>query len=548
MAAAAAVRRSRGGTTFWSLWIGSIAALALVGLLGDSAASPGLGSLRALPPWDLGELFGASSAWLVTALSAAGYLLGGLALYRGLRAAATGRLPVRPRNLLLAGVIAALALTLVPPIGSADHLSYLAYGRITAAGDDPYLLAPGTWHGGTDPVASAVQPPWQNTPSVYGPLANAAFAVAAALGGGSLRTTVWAWSLICAACFVAVALMIERLARSRAGSPADDASAPQRLRATLLWTANPLLLGQLVLGAHVDVLATALGVAAILPAVLGRMRTPAMGLAAGALVAAAGMVKVPYLVLALALLWGLRPLTAGGRLRVGIAGVAGALAVLLPALVLAGPHVFDQLGTASGFTSIASPWRAVVNLVELLLGSGAMRAVLVPLSLLLAALLAVVMARRTGLLGASSLAPDGGQPGGPDGRRGGRTGGQVGDQVALVALVTCAAWVLCAPYTLPWYDAMLWAPLALVAAGAIDPESLAPFEFAVLARLTVLAIAYVPGRVLGMSPALENLTLGLRRYLAPLLILLAVAAVLRWALQGRGAGRSHSTSPPAAAG
>ena len=62
---------------------------------------------------------------------------------------------------------------LVPPSGSADHINYAAYGRIAAQGGDPYVEAPAEWHGGTDPVTRAVEPPWTRTPSVYGPVATA---------------------------------------------------------------------------------------------------------------------------------------------------------------------------------------------------------------------------------------------------------------------------------------------------------------------------------------------------------------------------------------
>jgi hypothetical protein len=51
-----------------------------------------------------------------------------------------------------------------------------------------------------------------------------------------------------------------------------------------------------------------------------------------------------------------------------------------------------------------------------------------------------------------------------------------------------------------------------------------------LARLTVMAMAYVPGRVVAMSPAVESLTLGFRKVVGPLtawLVWLAIAHVVR---------------------
>lgn len=474
----------------------SLALMLVLGALGESAAVPGLGPRTAGPPWDLAA--GASSA-TVTVIGILATLLGAGAVWQGLHAARDASLPTRvPRLLLAAGIGAALLLTLVPPVGSADHLSYAAYGRIAAAGDDPYAVAPIDWRGGTDPVAGAVQPPWQATPSVYGPLATLAFGVAARLGDGSLRATVWCWSLICALAFVAVAVLLDRVHRG------DGAA---RARAMVLWTLNPLLLGQLVLGAHVDVLATAPAVAALV--IAARWPAPA-----GMLLGAAVAIKAPYALFGLAALWGVRGLARDQRWRAVANGLFGAVVVLVPAHAWAGPHVIDQLRTASGFTSIASPWRAVVNGVEWALGEpGAMRPVVVPLALVAAAGLAWALSHR---VSSHRVLPPPTRGAGPE--------------AAAAAVVLCAAWVLCAPYTLPWYDAMVWAPLALLPAR----RQLARLETVLLVRLCVLALAYLPGRVVGMSEQVATLTLGFRRYLAPALVLVTVLVALRWGLSGRG--------------
>lgn len=93
------------------------------------------------------------------------------------------------------------------------------------------------------------------------------------------------------------------------------------------------------------------------------------------------------------------------------------------------------------------------------------------------------------------------------------------------------AYVLAAPYSLPWYDALVWAALPAVVPGRVD--------LLALARLTVAAVAYVPGRVLGMTPGVEALTLGFRREVAPWLVLalwLALVSVV-------GARRASPTVP-----
>jgi hypothetical protein len=323
---------------------------------------------------------------------------------------------------------------------------------------------------------------------------------------------VWWWQLLCGAAFLLVGLLLDRAVR-RDGDPG------RRGRVAVLWTLNPLLLGQLVLGAHVDVLAAALAVAGLLLAARRRLLTGV--LPAGLLLGAAVGTKAPYGLFGLAALWMLRGLPPRRRLvAVAVLGVA-ALAVLVPAHLWAGPHVFDQLRQASRFTSLATPWRAVVNLGDLVLGRGVLAPFVAPAALLLAAGLAVLLWRRT--------APGPGAGTGP-----------VADGARAALVLTCA-WVLTAPYALPWYDAMVWAPLALAAPSAVDPV----LARLLVARLAVLAVAYVPGRVVGLTPAVEALTLGVRRFVAPVLVLAVVVAVVRWATGASPHARRPGRRPPA---
>jgi hypothetical protein len=299
-------------------------------------------------------------------------------------------------------------------------------------------------------------------------------------------------------------------------------------RAAVLWTLNPLLLGQLVLGAHVDVVAAACAVGALVSAA----RRPVL---AGALVGAAVGTKATYGLTALAILWGLRRLPRNGfgpgtLLRTLAWTALGGVVVLGPAHLFAGPHVFDQLRRASGFTSIASPWRAVVNVVELATGAGSLRGVVVPLSLLAAAALVVPLARRVA------------QAATPDERAWAAESAGAGERVTVdavrAALVLTAAWALTAPYALPWYDAMVWAPLALIGITSGGPGAVAalmPFDRALLVRLAALGVAYVPGRVVGMSSSVETVTLGIRRYVAPVIVVAVIVLVVRWTRSARSA-------------
>ena len=102
--------------------------------------------------------------------------------------------------------------------------------------------------------------------------------------------------------------------------------------------------------------------------------------------------------------------------------------------------------------------------------------------------------------------------------------------------VLATAYALAAPYALPWYDVLTWATLPLLAATTLDGI--------LLAQLTVMAMAYVPGRVLAMSPDVESLTLGFRKIVGPLaawLVWLAIAGAAR-----RGSSRVPRASRPPA--
>jgi hypothetical protein len=491
-----------------ALAVGALAVLLLAGTaaLGESAAVPGLGPRTALPPWDAALH---PSSLLVTVLLVVAYGFGALAVALGLRAVHHGRAEgFTRRRVAVAGVAAVALLVIVPPLGSADHLSYVAYGRIAVAGDDPYAVHPDQWHGGRDPVAGAVQPPWRSTPSVYGPVATAVQAVVAEAGGGSLRRTVWFWQLVAGVAFLAVGAVLDIVTR-------HDPRA--RARAAVVWTLNPVLLGQLVLGAHVDVLAAAFAVGAIAVAA----RAP---MVAGLLVGAAAGTKLPYAVAGVAALWALRRLPRGRLLRHAALGAAGALLVLVPAHVLAGPHVLDQLGNAGRMVSLATPWRPVADGLGLLVGSDTTRAAVTPVAGLLALWLARRLARRfpwspsDGADGAVGSA-DGGGAGGGSTEDGGGWGPRAVTEAARAAVALSAAWVLTAPYALPWYDALVWAPLALAGASWLDDV--------LLVRLATLAVAYVPGRVVGLSPGVQAVTLAVRSWVAPVVAVAVLVVVVR---------------------
>ncbi|WP_432492401.1 hypothetical protein [Kineococcus gypseus] len=476
-----------------------------VAVAGPSAAVPALGA--GAPPLDLGLR---PSSALVSALLAVSVLAAGTALVAGLNAVARGW---RPHRLLLLAAAGAVLAALVPPVGSADHLSYAAYGRIAALGADPYVQAPDAFAGGTDPVASAVRDPWRSTTSVYGPVLTAVHALTSLAGGTSVRATVWAGQLVLLAAWALAGAGLHR------GLRADPAL---RARAHVLWTANPLLLTVGLGGAHADVLAGAAVVGVLLLA-------PRRPFAAGLVLAVAAGAKLPYGAVGAGLLvaWlGARraahragpPGAPGAPGAPGLGwllrGAAGALLVLVPAHAWAGAHAYDQASRASRFVSLATVWRPLVD-------AGLPRSVLLPGTLVLMALVALVwwplLVGRAG--------PPGADPGGA---------GELRRRAGGVAAVLALGYLLAAPYALPWYDLLLWGPLALAVPAAAAGGWL---ERVLALRLTLLALAYVPGLVDGMSPAVQALTLGYRREVGPWVSWAALLAVLALGVAARRGSR-----------
>ncbi len=413
----------------------SIAATFTVAVLGRSVMEPALPGAAGQPPWAFAAHPGAG---LAVGLAAGALAAGALGLGLCLHALHRGWV-IQARPVLLAGILAAAALALVPPFGSADQLSYAAYGRMVVTGRDPYTTTPAMLARLGDPVARAVQD-WRGSPSVYGSLASGLQALASEAGGTSVRLTVFVLSLLNVAAFVVTGLLLHRLARGRRAG---------QLRAALLWTANPLLLQVLVAGAHVDSQAIMFAVAAMAVFCLG-LRGPraragpdagagagpaagagagpglqfavgpgprpgrqfAVGAGAGALAGLGAAVK-PTMVLVLAGLLaasvlaavpagraaglgraaGVRRMAGVGRMAWARAGglVAGFAVIAALALVPWGPGALRPALSAGSMVSVGSPWRTVRLLLRLGAGEGIADDTVKAAAVLLAAVLLVLL-------------------------------------------------------------------------------------------------------------------------------------------------------------
>jgi hypothetical protein len=467
---------------------------------------PALPGRPGQPPWSLGLH---PSPYLVVALTAAGLAAGTLGLVLVLRAM-RGGWSVPARAVLIAGLLAAAALTLVPPFGSSDHLSYAAYGRMLVTGHNPYTTTPAQLAALGDPIARAVQD-WRGSPSVYGPLATAIQALASLIGGTSVRLTVFVLGLANLAAFGGTGLLLHRMT---AGQPG------RQLRAALLWTANPLLLQVLVAGAHVDSQAVAFGVAAVavMFAPWGRRRgrggrggrgglggkvfpqargvpggsppRTSTSLAAGVLVGLGFAVKITVALVGLGLAIAL-VISLGRqwrRLAPRLAALGAGFAVTAGAAVaIGGSAMLTQSSRASDMVSIGSPWRVIRSLIHLVVAGTAATDIVKYGAIVLAVVLAVLLIRGLpGILpGQRATAEDQGGADVPAGAGFGYAG-------AGVAFALVLAWLFAWPYVLPWYDALGWALLPLV------PLVAAPVAEAVgwllLARTAALGFGYLPAR------------------------------------------------------
>jgi alpha-1,6-mannosyltransferase len=433
----------------------SVTLAVAVAAAGPSVMEPVLPGRAGQPPW----AFNAHpSPYLAVGLTAAALGAGVLGLVLTQRAI-RGGWSVPARAVLLAGLLAAAVLTLVPPFGSSDQLSYAAYGRMLVTGHNPYTTTPAQLAALGDPVARAVQD-WFTTPSVYGPLATGVQGLASLTGGTSVRLTVFVLGLANLTAFAITALLLHHMTR---GDPV------RQLRAALLWAANPLLLLLLIGGAHVDAQAVAFGVAAIAvmygPWAGPRAPVPSLtrSTLAGVLVGLGFAVKVSDVLvglgLAVTLVLGLR---SGRRLLPPLAGLAaGFSATAGAAIAIGGPALLGQLSRESNLVSIVSPWRVIRILVQLAAGGTAATDMVKAGAIALAVLLAVVFIRAL--------------PG----------------PAEMVVFAVVLAWLFAWPYVLPWYDALAWALLPLVPWGAAAADGIC---WLLLARTAALGFGYLPAR------------------------------------------------------
>ncbi len=193
-----------------------------------------------------------------------------------------------PRHLLLISSAIVAVMVSLTPVGSSDTASYAAYGKISLTGGNPYVTNPLSWLGTHSPYYQAVGSLWKAQPSVYGPFATWIQTFAAWIGGPHVATTIWVLMILNGAVFIGVGVLLLKTS--------DDP-----VRATLFWTANPVLLQQLVSGGHLDTFVAAAAICSIQVArrVSGRWGDVLIGVLLGLAIG----VKANAVLVALGLAW-----------------------------------------------------------------------------------------------------------------------------------------------------------------------------------------------------------------------------------------------------
>jgi alpha-1,6-mannosyltransferase len=468
--------------------VGATALTLLAGFLGPSAVTLTLGPRDSyLPPWYLPGGLVTPNEWFVSMLIWAAIILGALGLWVGLRAMADGWKP-RFKKLFALGTVLSLLTICVPPQTSADVLMYAAYGRLQAIGRSPYEITPAeVFRGQFDPVLRWTERPWQDTPSVYGPITSWTQLLANKLGGENMHDIVFWLQVFSVVPFILACAGVIMLAH---GDPRRQG------RAALLTIANPLLIWAVVAGAHNEALAVMFAVAGLL---FMRKNPFVAGLGIGL----AGCAKVSIGLWGLAMLWAYRRepkkallLCLGTAIPMGLA------------YVLWQPTAFLQALRNGGYVSVGSWANPVYSFLALFMTEFHAKVVIGIISYIGFIVIAWMLSRVVPWTAAPGLAKD------ADLKRDPLT-------IALrTALVLSVAWLITSMYTLSWYDLLAWMPLAVLAASKLDQI--------MVIRGAALSLAYVPGRAIDMGPALDFTATRMRDTVSPIIQMAMLLAVVLW--------------------
>ena len=439
----------------------------VVAFLGPSTVTlnPGPANGSLLPPYfipvEWGQRFGLPlSEWIVVPALWIGITVGAIGLVIAWRAVTDGW---RPRIHLVSylGVALNMLTAIVPPLTSADVLMYAAYGRLQRLGMNPYDITPAEiFRQAYDPVLVWTERPWQDTPSVYGPIASWSQWLANVLGGESMHDIVFWLQMMAVIPFIVICTVMIKLAHG---------DAALQTRSVLFTILNPLLIWAVVAGAHNEALTLVFAIIALWFV----RKSPFV---TGIFIGLAGAVKVSLVFYGLALVWGYRH-DWRKVLQLGIGA-------LIPIGILYGVFAPQALFAASRNTGYVSggswaPWMRSALAWVLPDAAHGITAALGWIGLFVIGwMLSRVLPWRA-VPGAQLPAER--------------------DPLTIAvrtAVILCTAWIVTSPYTLSWYDLIVWAPLALLVPTRLD--------WLMALRGVALSVAYVTGRTVGFSDVMVN--------------------------------------------
>jgi len=468
--------------------VGATALTLFAGFLGPSAVTLTLGPRHSyLPPWYLPANVVKPNEWFVSIVIWVAIVLGALGLWAGLRAMADGWRP-KYKKIFVLGTVLSLLTSLVPPMTSADVLMYAAYGRLQAIGRDPYeITAAEVFRSQFDPVLRWTERPWQDTPSVYGPITSWTQLVANKLGGENMHDIVFWLQVFSVVPFILACAGAVMLAH---GDPRRQG------RAALLTIANPLLIWAVVAGAHNEPLAVMFAVAGLL---FMRKNPFVAGLGIGL----AGCAKVSIGLWGLAMLWAYRR-----EPKKALLLCLGTAVPMGLAYVLWQPTAFFQALRNGGYVSVGSWANPLYRLLDVFMTGFHAKAIVGVISYIGLIIIGWMLYRVVPWTPAPGLEK------GADMQRDPLT-------IALrTALVVSVAWLITSMYTLSWYDLLAWIPLAVLAANKLDKI--------MVIRGAALSLAYVPGRAIDLGTALDFTATRMRDTISPIVQMAMVLAVILW--------------------
>ena len=352
---------------------------------------------------------------LASVMLYAGNILACLGLAGMLWAHSQGWHP-NPRHLLLVSAAIVAVMVSLTPVGSSDTASYAAYGHIAAQGGDPYTTNPQAW--GDYAYWHVVGTMWKTQSSVYGPFATAIQSFAASIGGSDVAATIWVLMVLNGAVFIGVGFLLLKTS--------DDP-----VRATLFWTANPVLIQQLVSGGHLDTFVAAAAICAI--QVARRFSGVLSDVLIGVLIGVACGIKIYALLIGIGLAW---PLLRRHEWMRTARIAAVSLVTLALGYSFYGIEALKPLFGGLDLVTLPSPWRVIELLAEAV---GVHDSTIITVISFLWPVAMIVVAwfifRR--------ISSD-----------------QPREVVAPFALTY--AWIIAAPWVFAWYTAVAWAALTQV--------------------------------------------------------------------------------------